>query len=1146
MSSVRSNRNFIVVFAVVAALMLVYGIANFKQAFPEIGIDFKVPRQTALYTAEEFLKSRHFDLTGYKKNIQFTAYWGNKVYMERELGVERLISLAQDSIDTWFWNARFFKPLTKLEYRVKIDPKGRLIGFEREVDEDAPAPTLDSLAAQTLAEAFIGNVMKVEMTEWDLVEKEFTDRPARRDWTFTYEKRDFKVKDAPYRIWAGVQGAEVSRFSRSLRVPPDWWRNYERQRSQNELFQNIANFFAFATGVLIFITFLKHIKVGQIPWRATIIISIVLAAATFLAGLNSLPLTMSFYQTTSGYWTHLAMMILFSLLSGAGQGLLLMLLLGAGERLYRQDYPNKMYLPAFFTRRGFASREMFQATLVGYLLAAFHIGFVVLFYVVGRHLGFWSPADVKYNDAVTTWIPWIYPLAVSMGAALLEEFWFRLWGISFFKKLTKSTILALIIPAFIWGFLHSAYPQQPGYVRGIEVGLIGIVAGIVMLRFGIWATLTWHFVIDAIFIGLFLFRSSNAYFWISGLIVCGFLLAPAVAAIVVYLKRHRLEPADDLLNRVYESPVKPILPGQAASWKPAGVEAPAAPLAAEPTAYKPLSAKARRAAVMVGIAGIITLSLPGPRRFGEDFSVKIDREQALVSVKQVLRERYNIEPDTFLISGYGRLPDNDFADVLFGDDESSGNWTLSYLKKHTALERAEEVYLTQDKVGEPRWGFSFKRPLDPVTYGASVSKVDGRPWVNKNLPDSAAGADLALDSARMLATAAFEAVEQEPQAFVIKEERSAKRPNRRDWYFTWEAVDSAVGKAHFRRAVNVIGDQVQQPSDNRYLKLPEEWTRSEKKMGARGFIIMALNIIVMLGAPLLIIINLGKRFKRREIEWRAGIIIGITAAVFTLIGILNDLTMFWSNYSVNIPAANFLTAQIIANIIAVIMTFFIALVMISVTEALVKGKYNYSPWTGLGRGETTAQRDGAAVALGVMGVLFGLNWLLNGLTGWLNLPLHTWSLNIPNEINQFSPWLGEFKEVLNKSITTWPMALAVFVLLSCGIKKVWLRTLIIAVGTLGILSKFTCLKGNLTTGEFIWCILQGWIWVAVMYYIFARWVQGRLWALIAAVFIVGLVNAGSVYIGWQGSPYNIQGLVLLFLAALAAVKTFTPLLKLKS
>ena len=105
----------------------------------------------------------------------------------------------------------------------------------------------------------------------------------------------------------------------------------------------------------------------------------------------------------------------------------------------------------------------------------------------------------------------MYPLAIGIYAATSEEFLFRLFAIPFLlRHFTKSKFLAVVLPAFAWGFLHSNYPQEPAYIRGIEVGLIGIVAGLVMLRWGIWATLTWHYTVDAFLISTSLLRSSGS------------------------------------------------------------------------------------------------------------------------------------------------------------------------------------------------------------------------------------------------------------------------------------------------------------------------------------------------------------------------------------------------------------------------------------------------------------------------------------------------------------------------------------------------------------------------------------------------------------------------------------------------------------
>src|SRR3989442_8156408 len=139
-------------------------------------------------------------------------------------------------------------------------------------------------------------------------------------------------------------------------------------------------------------------------------------------------------------------------------------------------------------------------------------------------------------------------------ASTSEEFLFRLFAIPFLESVTRSRVLAVVLPAFSWSFLHSAYPQEPGYIRGIEVGIIGVVAGIVMLRWGILATLIWHYTVDASLVGLLLIRSNSLYFKISGVVVGAAALAPLVFACISYLTRGGFEAAEDLLNRAKSAP----------------------------------------------------------------------------------------------------------------------------------------------------------------------------------------------------------------------------------------------------------------------------------------------------------------------------------------------------------------------------------------------------------------------------------------------------------------------------------------------------------------------------------------------------------------------------------------------------------------
>jgi hypothetical protein len=117
---------------------------------------------------------------------------------------------------------------------------------------------------------------------------------------------------------------------------------------------------------------------------------------------------------------------------------------------------------------------------------------------------------------------------IGLVAAITEETTYRLFGISLVKRYTRSTLLALLIPAMIWAFGHSSYEVFPVYLRGIELTIGGVLFGLAFLRWGLIACIVAHFVIDAVQLGMPLLGSGNATYVISGVIVMGIALLPAL------------------------------------------------------------------------------------------------------------------------------------------------------------------------------------------------------------------------------------------------------------------------------------------------------------------------------------------------------------------------------------------------------------------------------------------------------------------------------------------------------------------------------------------------------------------------------------------------------------------------------------------
>src|SRR6185436_6631143 len=120
----------------------------------------------------------------------------------------------------------------------------------------------------------------------------------------------------------------------------------------------------------------------------------------------------------------------------------------------------------------------------------------------------------------------------------------RVFSVPFFERLFRSTTFAIVVAAFIWGFGHAAYPNQPWWIRGLEVGLAGIVFGFAFLRFGIASVVICHFSVDALYTAFVLIRSPNRYYQVSGTLSAGVFVLVFIAAAIAYRLRGGFAPPE--------------------------------------------------------------------------------------------------------------------------------------------------------------------------------------------------------------------------------------------------------------------------------------------------------------------------------------------------------------------------------------------------------------------------------------------------------------------------------------------------------------------------------------------------------------------------------------------------------------------------
>lgn len=866
----RSERRTVLLFVALAAACVLYTRRHFFEAFPEASIDLKHSKGEITARAESFLKARGLSTSGFRQITLFDPDEEARIYLERELGLAEANRLMRDVAPVWRWRARWFRPPHEEEFVVFLSPDGRLLGFRHVIPEGQAGARLDRGEALRRAESFL---KEQSGAAHSLIEERREERPNRLDYIFTWEQQGFRAKDATLRRRIVVQGSEIGRYEAFLHLPEAWKREFAGLRSRNELYAQAAQFLYLPFVLAATVVLLRSFRARLIPWRPLLTLAGAVGALMVMTQWNSLPFFIDSMPTSSPF----GQTVIWGLLQGLGAGIAVffyvILAAAAGEPLYRELQPRHLSLRAAVDPAVLRTKAFFLATVAGYAFAAIHIAFVVAFYLIGRRFGVWTPQEINYSDFLSTRLPWLYPLTISLLAATSEEFWFRLFAISWLRRRLRSTWPAVVIPALVWGFLHANYPQQPPYIRGIEVGLIGVAAGWLMLRFGILATLIWHYAVDAVLIGMFLIRSESWYFQMSGWLVGGVLLLPLVYSVTYYRRRGGFASDPRLFNDA--------IPAVRAEEFP-----PPARECGEP--LRPSWSVKR----LYWVAAVISVGLfLRPVKFGDFIRIRLSRTQAERIADEELRRR-GVEPESWRRG----------ASFVANLDVSQ----FEYLRRAVGARLANDLVHQYAQTG--LWMVRYFRPLEKEEWRVFVDQNGRLLGSDHILDERAPGLALTAEEARRIAERYLEAQHGIPAGrFRLVESKTEKREKRSDHYFVWEDPSFRTGEARARVSVSVVGDE---PSEfRRYVKLPEEWLRQFERPRLSSAVFPGAIGAAVLWLLVVFVRRLGERSSEgvllHHYHWRAYVAGGAVSAAAAACSAVNRWPEWVSRYDTAQPLENY-------------------------------------------------------------------------------------------------------------------------------------------------------------------------------------------------------------------------------------------------
>jgi membrane protease YdiL (CAAX protease family) len=889
----RGDWLFLAVCAGVVAVAAFVAFNWFGDAFPEASIDFRYDRAGSLRVAAPLLAAQHVDTAGLKHTATFSGDDTARIFLERSLGLGKANTIMRREVRLWWWEHRWFRPLQEEEFRVDVAPTGEIVGFADSIPEDRALPSGDVNAARGVAEGFLGRA-GVKLADLQLVAQSERRLPKRMQRIFTWDSQSVHPAGAPYRYTVTIDGDHVGSYSQRIHVPDEWKRQYGELRSKNILAGNIDLVFMIITGIAAVVIFIIRLLRGDLPLKMLLLVGGVALVLVTGVALNSYPSALAGYDTTNSFPAFIAQFSFFALLQGAGVGMLLIVIVGAGEVLYRGRFPQHLAIPRLWTPRALASKRVFRSFILGYTLVAFFLGYQVAFYLIAEKFGAWSPAEVPYDDILNSAIPWVAVLFAGFFPSLSEEFLSRAFSIPFFERVLRSRVAAVIVAGFIWGFGHATYPNQPFFIRGVEVGLAGVLIGTLLFRFGLLPLLIWHYTVDALYTALLLLRSGNTYYVVSGALSSLVFAIPMVISIVLYIRNKGFLPDDDLSNATM--PVQPEPEPVPREETPVELP-PATPLA---------PVKVVIAVVLVAVAvGIVAVKIPS---LDDAIDYRITGDQAKGVGAAALGSAARPPTQHILaapVEGFRSW----MRDSQREDGGSPGGFdaiAADYaLRKGLPMPALVDVMRT--RIEGATWMVRAYTPLQKEEYLVEVDPRTSRVIGYHKLQDEKrAGQRLEQGPAQAIAESAFPKYGVDLRAFELKEALSFQQPARRDWLFHFQERQPIVADVFRRVSVRVAGDEVTQFTTT--VKVPDIVYREPTTLLNIVFGLARLLGVLMLLA--LVIAGFVVALRRGQFPWRRALRWTLALAIIPIAITLANWESTLFEYNTSVSWQTFIAGQL--------------------------------------------------------------------------------------------------------------------------------------------------------------------------------------------------------------------------------------------
>lgn len=1069
-------------------------------AFPEHNIQFNIDSKQAGYKSSALASKLGINTDKFESVTLFTTDDEYQTFLEKSVGAKETGRLASEGIPVWTFTTRFFKPLTNEELMVDYDPQGRLVAFSHVIDESAVGPSLEKNGAQKIAEDFLSqncyDCKSKFLEEWKQIAYSERKMPKRLDHVFYYQKKDFNINGAISKRMVVVNGDKVGLYSNIFQIPEDWSRSYERQRSYNNLAQIIASvFFVLFLVIPSFFVVLKSYKQFNQIKTIPILLGIVTSLIYIISYFNQYDTLLFSYPKNQPFQDVIILRLVGMLLYVYVLTFAVALIVAAAEKLYREVFENN---PHFYevVKNIFKVPSITKGIFIGFIFGFLQLSYILIYYFLGQKVGFWTPAEVNYSDSFNSMLPWIYPLTIGFTAAVTEEFIFRMFGISFFKKIFKNTYLAVLISSIIWAFMHSQYPQEPFFARGLELTIAGVAFSWLFLRYGILSSISAHFVLNASLYTIFFLNAKNTYVIASSIFVTLIPLWIVIIGLFVQKVLRKTKQSSELPTNSqvsYSLDSKTTVEKIEPSIRTAKIASPFS------------SGKFLLVVGLTLILGVIAFLLP-------DESSSLDKK--LIKNPSEIRQIAN----EFLSSKSVNYSDYHVAVTNSGIDYSKAIKT--YLSENTNKDEVNK-FLKKSFDGLDLWYIRYFKPQSKEEYMVKVT-TDGKVFSYQHIVSADEfGSVLSQNQAQKVVYKYLGEQKIDTKSISLVGVRGGEKKNRKDYVFTFQ-YNEKIKEASLRFYVDVLGDE---PQNIRYfIDIPEDWIISNSRIKTLDLIKTAIAALLILVLPFIFGGALVFAYKKGMLGKRVGTSIAFFYTVTFLLLLLNRAPNAFYNYPTSLPLWVYIIMILFFTLLEAVFIFILIRTLVNIALGFYKHYIGELLPIDV-RAQKLLFRDG--LFSGLLFVIFSIIMYfgVGKLSKYFGVDISSFesASKLPTGIDSFIPSFLSFQSLM-ESLLSWS-AVVVFLAILRRYLRSWKAVFaFLFISTIGIILLNQSSKNEIIEGAVVFLPML--IFTLLYIFLIAR---NNIFAYILPIFYLNILQTGLFYTIQPNMFWDIQGIVYLLM-----------------